>query len=160
MVPSNIKGVHEVPTQDDAPRVAWIQLWMDTIVGLWVHKSNRSFWRMCHSFLNICKHTEPLYLGYSIPKRCSATCITKRKVRVWCAGHTDGEVGSYNFNYETVREVDKYKMLDVYALLEAQQLPGNAVFHLNEAPPHFTDVIRSSLDEMFSIPFIVRWESI
>lgn len=49
------------------------------------------------------------------------------KVTGRCAAHANIAVGSYYFNVNKVREVDKYQMLTNYGQLEAQESPQRAL---------------------------------
>lgn len=108
----------------------------------------RSFsWWIWYSLLCTWKRSENSYLGHKRPKSISTIWITQEKIEVWHAGHANSVVCPYYLNFETVRRVGYYQILDNYIRSEPQICSQDAVFKQGGGP-FITRAVRALSDEM------------
>lgn len=75
-----------------------------------------------------------LVFGWLKPKRDSTKWITQKTVTVYCDGHANCLIVSYNFRFETIKGLDYFQELDTYILSVYDAFPYHAVIQQNGAP--------------------------
>lgn len=78
------------------------------------------------------------------------------KVMVWCGMHKTKIIGPYFFSEPTVTGESYKRMLRYYAMPQVMNLPDSPIFQQDGAPPHWSRLVRSYLDEKLPHRWIGR----
>ena len=101
------------------------------------------------------KHNARIW-GSENPHETREVSRDSEKVTVWCALSIDRVIGPYYFDDPIVTGDSYLHLLNNYFLPMLSELPANAIFQQDGAPPHYRRAVRGLLNEQMPYSWIGR----